>query len=84
MRVQSLASQKISLNDNPIKKSEPEVQLEAVLSQAAIAPKSTIDQDFPVAIDLDANFFNSQLVEGGVEDEEMLDIDLDKPLLLFN
>jgi hypothetical protein len=36
-----------------------------------------------VAIDLEANFINASLVEGEA-DEEMLAIDLDKPLLSFN
>ena len=49
----------------------------------AIGSKSVLDQDFAVAIDLEANFINASLVEGGA-DEDMRAIDLDKPLLLYN
>lgn len=37
-----------------------------------------------MAIDLEANFINALLVEGEADDDHMLAIDLDKPLLSFN
>ena len=46
-------------------------------------PKTLLDLDFPQAIDLDANFMNPAMGEGA-EDAEMMDIDLDKPLLGFD
>jgi hypothetical protein len=44
--------------------------------------KRLMGSDFPEAIDLDANFVNPSMAENA--DEEMLPIDLDKPLLFFS
>jgi hypothetical protein len=39
---------------------------------------------FSETIDLDANFMNPSIAENADGDEEMVPIDLDKPLLFFN
>jgi hypothetical protein len=55
------------------------VETDAKMKDESANPQQ-LNNDFPEAIDLDANFMMPSLVEAGEGDEEMLQIDYDKPL----